>query len=64
VRIENNRFDRTTDGYFSLHWADVVAAGRRTWDTYTITGNTCGQSADFASAKPRKRFVVRSNRGC
>lgn len=64
VRIENNRFDRTTDGYYSLHWTGVVAAGQRTWDTYTITGNTCGQKADFPSAAPRKKFVVRKNRGC
>jgi hypothetical protein len=64
VRIQDNRFDHTTDGYFSLHWTSVVAAGNRTWDTFAITGNTCGQDADFGSAAPRKNFVIRSNPGC
>ncbi len=64
VRLENNRFDRTTDGYFSFHWADVVAKGGRSWDTYSIKNNSCGQDADFASAAPRKNFLIRRNRGC
>jgi hypothetical protein len=64
VRIEHNRFGHTTDGYFSLHWADVVGTNHRTWTAYTIRNNVCGQKADFASAVPRARFVVRRNRGC
>jgi hypothetical protein len=64
VRLENNRFDRTTDGYFSLHWSDVVAKGGRTWNTYAIRNNSCGQDADFASAAPRTNFLIRRNPGC
>ena len=64
VRIVNNRFDHTTDGYYSLHWADVLPAYHRVWRDYTIRHNTCRQKADFASATPRVNFVTRKNRGC
>jgi hypothetical protein len=65
VRLVNNRFDHTVDGYYSVHWADnVVGDAGLHWDGYTIVGNRCGQAADFAGAVPRSRFAVRANRGC
>ena len=64
VRIEHNTFERTSDGYFTMFWADYVNRASLPWSDFTITGNSCGQPASFGDGTQHRRFVVRANRGC
>lgn len=64
VRIEHNTFERTSDGYYSMFWADYVNTASLPWSDFAITSNTCGQSANFGEGTRHQRFVVRRNRGC
>ncbi len=64
VVIQNNTFDRTTDGYYSMLWADYVNRAGLPWSDIAVTGNTCRQGAQFGAGTQRVRFVVARNRGC
>jgi hypothetical protein len=64
VRIEHNVFGHTTDGYYSMLWADYVDRASLPWTAFTVSGNTCGQGASFATGSRRERFVLQGNRGC
>lgn len=64
VTIANNVFGKTSDGYYSMFWADYVNRASLPWAGFTITGNRCGQEASFAGGSRRIRFVVTGNKGC
>lgn len=64
VRIEHNVFGHTSDGYYSMLWADYVNRASLPWSDFTISRNICDQGASFATGSRRERFVVQGNRGC
>lgn len=64
VRISNNRFGKTTDGFFSMQWADYVNQAGLPWSGFTVTGNRCGQRADYGGTTKHVSFTVSRNPGC
>lgn len=64
VRIEHNVFEHTSDGYYSLFWANDVTHASLPWSDFLVTGNVCRQAANFAVGIAQRRFDVRRNRGC
>jgi hypothetical protein len=63
VTLSHNVFDRTTDGYYSVFWADYVKRANLPWSDFTVSGNRCGQQIELGPAR-RVRFSVAGNSGC
>jgi hypothetical protein len=63
VTLARNRLDHTTDGYYSLLFADYVTRAGLPWSDFVLSGNRCGQRWTFGGSA-RQRFIVGSNPGC